>query len=195
MITCFSTSISKMSIKSMWTLKSLFLYFGLLSDIVCHPGRAVHIGTVIPDALHSCTWNLNQLYFSIQNSSEIFRHICTEVSFHNIWSYILTTITTMYAYVLHGILDLTGTQLLTSINNYLSNIQQEIPAILVADVSLPASETFEKKKYTWKFPTFNRNHICQPQVLHFIIKALERNFPISNNTRLQEANKRYIIGQ
>jgi hypothetical protein len=54
----------------------------------------------------------------------------------------------MYAYVLHGILDLTGTQLLTSINNYLSNIQQEIPAILVADVSLPASETFEKKKYT-----------------------------------------------
>jgi hypothetical protein len=48
-------------------LQSFFLYFGLLSDIVCHPGLEVHIGTVIPDALQFCTWNKNHLWFVMLN--------------------------------------------------------------------------------------------------------------------------------
>jgi hypothetical protein len=63
----------------MSTLKSLFLYFGLLSDIVCHPGLEVHIGTVIPDALQFCTWNMIRFYFNVLNISETF-HAYTLIS-------------------------------------------------------------------------------------------------------------------
>jgi hypothetical protein len=65
----------------MSTLKSLFLYFGLLSDIVCHPGLEVHIGTVIPDALQFCTWNVIEFYFNIPNFSEIFHMYALKYNF------------------------------------------------------------------------------------------------------------------
>jgi hypothetical protein len=83
MNTCLSTSISKISIKWMSMFQSLFLYFGLLSDIVCHPGLEVHIGMVIPDALQFCTWNKNHFCFVIPNL-EMFTIMFIKSWFHNI---------------------------------------------------------------------------------------------------------------
>lgn len=60
-------SISKTSIKLTLTLNKVFLYLGCLKLIVCHPGRAVHMGVFLPCWFHSLTWKLNEIRIQIQH--------------------------------------------------------------------------------------------------------------------------------